>query len=148
MISFIKAVSIATLAGLMQLAACAGPSGPPSEASKPVEASRIAAVRVHADWCPNCRALDPKVEEVSASDSWDGVTFVRIDYTSRDKDAVFNEAEALGLRPAIEGYFADGIKTGMLLLIDIESQTVLDVMTHKESAEDIAERLRDAQASS
>lgn len=138
-------LAAALLAGLLPLTACAQPSGPPSEASRPVEASKVAAVRVHADWCPNCRALDPKVEQVAASENWDGVTFVRIDYTRRDKDAVFAEADALGIGEAIRAQFPKSVKTGLLLIIDIDSQTVVEVLTHKETAETISARLRAAQ---
>lgn len=144
MLQSIGAAGLACLASLVPLGACAAPSGPPSEASRPVEASQIAAVRVHADWCPNCRALDPKVEKVIASDEWDGVTFVRIDYTRRDRAAVFAEADSLGIGEAIRAHFAGGIKTGLLLLVDIDSQAVIDTMTHKETEAAIAARIRGA----
>lgn len=144
MLQSIRAAGLACLASLVPLGACAAPSGPPSEASRPVEASQIAAVRVHADWCPNCRALDPKVEKVIASDEWDGVTFVRIDYTRRDRTAVFAEADSLGIGEAIRAHFAGGINTGLLLLVDIDSQAVIDTMTHKETEAAIAARIRGA----
>jgi len=144
MLQSIRALGITLMASLVPLGACAAPSGPPSEMSRPVEASEIAAVRVHADWCPNCRALDPKVERVIASDSWDGVTFVRIDYTRRDRAAVFAEADSLGIGEAIRAHFAGGIKTGLLLIVDIDSQTVIDTMTHKETEAAITARLRGA----
>lgn len=144
MLQSIRAAGLAFMVSLIPLGACAAPSGPPSEASRPVEASQIAAVRVHADWCPNCRALDPKLERVIASDVWDGVTFVRIDYTRRDRDAVFAEADSLGIGEAIRTHFAGGIKTGLLLLVDIDSQAVVDTMTHRETEAAITARIRQA----
>lgn len=137
--------AIALFASLVPLSACADPNRPAGEASRPVASSEIAAVRVYADWCPNCRALDPKLDAVAASGDWDGVSFVRIDYTKRDKDAVFAEADRLGVGPAIRAHFARGIKTGQLLLVDVESQVIIDVVTHKETEAGISERIRAAQ---
>ena len=134
------------LVSLIPFSACAETNRLAGEASRPVAASEIAAVRVYADWCPNCRALDPKLEAVAASGDWDGVSFVRIDYTKRDKDAVFAEADRLGVGPAIRAHFAGGIKTGQLLLVDVASQDVLGLVTHKETEAGIAERILAAQA--
>ena len=134
------------LVSLIPLSACAETNRPAGEASRPVATSEIAAVRVYADWCPNCRALDPKLNAVAASGDWDGVSFVRLDYTKRDKDAVFAEADRLGVGPAIRAHFAGGIKTGQLLLVDVASQDVLDLVPHKETEAGIAERILAAQA--
>ncbi len=141
-----RALLAATLlAAATPLVAFAEMNRPAGEASRPV-ASEIAAVRIHADWCPNCRALDPKLEAVAAGQNWDGVSFVRIDYTRRDQDAVFAEADRLGVGPAIRAHFAGGIKTGQLLLVDVRRQEVLDLVTHRETEAGIAERIRAALA--
>lgn len=144
----ISAAAAVLFASLVPLSACADPNRPSGEASRPVASSEIAAVRVYADWCPNCRALDPKLDTVAASGDWDGVSFVRIDYTKRDKDAVFAEADRLGVGPAIRAHFAGGIKTGQLLLVDVDSQAVIDLVTHKETEAGISERIRAAQTGS
>ncbi|MFN3500458.1 MAG: hypothetical protein ACK40A_18850, partial [Pannonibacter indicus] len=78
--------------------------------------------------------------------SWEGVTFVRVDYTRRDREAVFAEADGLGIGEAIRNYFPKSIKTGLLLIVDIDTQTVVDVITHKETEAAIADRIRDAQS--
>lgn len=142
------AVAAALFTAMTPLSACADPDRPAGEASRPVASSDIAAVRVYADWCPNCRALDPKLDAVAASGAWDGVSFVRIDYTKRDKKAVFAEADRLGVGEAVRSHFAGGIKTGQLLLVDVDSQTILDTVTHKETEAGIADRIRAAQSGS
>lgn len=144
----LSAAATLLLASLAPLAACADPNRPAGEASRPVASSEVAAVRVYADWCSNCRALDPKVDAVAASGDWDNVSFVRIDYTKRDKDAVFTEADRLGVGPAIRAHFAGGIKTGQLLLVDVQSQAVISLVTHEETEAGISERIRTAQAGS
>lgn len=145
MITSLKTAVLAAGLSLLPLAACAAPTEPPSQVSQPVETSRVAAVRVHADWCPNCKALDPKVAAVQSSGEWEDVSFVRIDYTRRDRDAVYAEADQLGLGDALRDYFAGGIKTGLLLLIDVENQSVIDVLNSKASEDEIAERIMAAQ---
>lgn len=144
--TLLKNLCAAILVGTASLTACAQGQGSSSVASAPVESSRLAAVRVHADWCPNCRALDPKVDAVQQTDAWEGVTFVRIDFTQRDKDAVFAEADALGIGSAVRGYFSSGIKTGLLLLVDIDDQKVVSVIKHKETEAGISDKIRAALA--
>jgi thiol-disulfide isomerase/thioredoxin len=146
MIQSARVFGAAVAVSLLHLTACAGPSGPASEATQPVEGSRVAAVFVHADWCPSCRALDPKLEKVIASDDWQGVTFIRIDFTGRDREAVFSEADKLGIGEAIRSYFSNGIRTGLLLIVDIDHQGVVDVIRHNETEVAIAGRIRDAQS--
>lgn len=145
--SLLAAVAV-LLASIVPLSACADPDRSAGEASRPVAASQVAAIRVYADWCPNCRALDPKLEAVAVSQDWGGVSFVRIDYTNRDKEAVFAEADRLGVGEAVRTQFASGIKTGLLLLVDVESQTVVDLITHKETEAEIVDRIRAAQSRS
>lgn len=144
----ILTAATALLASFLPLSACADPDRPAGEASRPVASSQVAAVRVYADWCPNCRALDPKIDSVAAADDWSGVSFVRIDYTKRDKEAAFAEADRLGVGEAVRTHFANGIKTGLLLLVDVESQAVVDLITHKETETDIADRIRAVQSRS
>jgi thiol-disulfide isomerase/thioredoxin len=146
-----KSILVATaalFASIVPLSACADPGRSGGEASRPVAASQVAAIRVYADWCPNCRALDPKLDAVAASEDWSTVSFVRIDYTDRDKEAAFAEADRLGVGEAVRTHFANGIKTGLLLLVDVESQAVVDLITHKETETEIADRIRAAQSRS
>jgi thiol-disulfide isomerase/thioredoxin len=140
------AAAAVLLASIVPLSACADPDRSAGEASRPVAASQVAAIRVYADWCPNCRALDPKLEAVTGSQDWGGVSFVRIDYTNRDKEAAFSEADRLGVGEAVRTHFANGIKTGLLLLVDVETQTVIDLVTHQETEAEISDRIRAAQA--
>jgi hypothetical protein len=79
---------------------------------------------------------------------WSAVSFVRIDYTNRDKEAAFAEADRLGLGEAVRTQFANGIKTGLFLLVDVESQAVVDLSTDKETKAEIADRIRAAQSRS
>ena len=77
------------------IAACGQASVPASErasVSVPTEDVRVLAVLSYADWCGSCKALDPKVKAVQAANTFDGVEFATIDFTSRDTDAFYADA--------------------------------------------------------
>lgn len=110
------------------LAACSPASVPASEraaVTAPAEDTRILAVMSYADWCGSCKALDPKVKAVQAANTFDGVAFATIDYTSRDADAFFADAETLGVGEAMRTTFSEKIKTGKLYLVDLDSGDVI-----------------------
>ena len=94
--------------------------------SVPAFAADIAAVRIHADWCPNCKALDPKLATVEAAlDDDVTVRFVRLDYTNRDKGALWAAAEKEGLKEVLKEYTGGKIKTGLLLLVNEDTNEVV-----------------------
>jgi len=94
----------------------------------PQEDTRILAVMSYADWCGSCKALDPKVNAVSAAQSFDGVEFATIDFTSRDADAFFSDAETLGVGETMRTLFPEKIKTGRLYLVDLQSGEVISAI--------------------
>ncbi|MEO0465795.1 MAG: thioredoxin family protein [Pseudomonadota bacterium] len=118
--------------GLTALAACGG--APASvderpailaEALAPAEDTRLIAALSHADWCVSCKALDPKVAAVRAANTFDGVQFLALDYTARDTDAFFAMAAEAGIEDTVRTRFADGVKTGFVMLIDRDSGEIL-----------------------
>ena len=111
--------------------ACGQAAVPASErapVTAPTEDVRILAVTSYADWCGSCKALDPKVKAVQATNTFDGVEFATIDYTSRSSEAFFADAETLGVAETMQTVFADGIKTGKLYLIDLDSGDVISTV--------------------
>ncbi|MEO1553343.1 MAG: thioredoxin family protein [Pseudomonadota bacterium] len=110
------------------LTACGQASVPASEraaVTAPAENTRVLAVLSYADWCGSCKALDPKVKAVQASNSFDGVEFAIIDFTPRDADAFFADAETLGVADAMRATFAEKIKTGRLYLVNLDTGDVI-----------------------
>jgi len=105
------------------------------------EATPLAAVLVFAEWCPSCKVLDPKVEAARASIDEEDVSFVLLDYTDRDAEDFFRQADAAGVGESMRGLFADGVKTGQLLLVDVDSQSVLDTITREAGASEIRDRI-------
>mgnify|MGYP001804831829 CR=1 FL=1 len=63
------------------IAACGQAAVPASEraaVTAPAEDTKLLAVMSYADWCGSCKALDPKVKAVQASNTFDGVAFKRV----------------------------------------------------------------------
>jgi len=113
------------------VSACGQVSVPASEraaVTAPAEDARVLAVLSYADWCGSCKALDPKVQAVQEANAFNGVEFAKIDYTSRNADAFFADAETLGIGDTMRATFGDKIKTGRLYLIDLDTGEVISTV--------------------
>jgi len=99
--------------------------------------ARLAAVLSYADWCASCRVLDPKIEEARAETRFEGVRFVTLDYTDRQPDAYFDQADAAEVGAAVRVHFSDRIRTGMLLLIDLDDGQVVGEVRRDASVQDL-----------
>ena len=131
------------------MAACGQAEVPASEraaVTAPAEDTKILAVTSHADWCGSCKALDPKVKAVQAANTFDGGEFAIIDYTSRDTDAFFADAETLGVAAAMRATFPDKIKTGRLYLVILDSGEVVGTVDKSMDEAAITAAITDAAA--
>ena len=131
------------------LAACGQASVPASEraaVTAPAEDVRILAVLSYADWCGSCKALDPKVKAVQAANTFDGVEFATIDYTSRSDEAFFADAETLGIGDTMRATFADKIKTGRLYLASLDTGEVISTVDKSMDEAAIAAAISEASA--
>ena len=131
------------------LTACGQASVPASEravVTAPAEDVRVLAVMSYADWCGSCKALDPKVDAVQQANAFDGVAFAKIDYTSRDADAFYADAETLGIGDTMRATFGDKIKTGRLYLVNLDSGEVISTIDKSMDEVSIAAAIEDAVA--
>lgn len=87
--------------------------------------TKLAAVMVRADWCPTCKVIEPKVLAARADQQLDGVAHIVIDYTERDDRDFYAQADAAGVGRAMRREFSDGIYTGMLYVVDVDSQKIV-----------------------
>ena len=116
-------------------------------ASAPAEdENRLAAVLSYADWCASCQVLDPKLDEVRASGPVEGVRFVTLDYTDRSAGDYFAQADATGVGPVVRAHFEGGVRTGMLLLIDLDDGEIVGDIRRDADVEEIETALRSAAA--
>ena len=91
-------------------------------AAAKVMSANTKAVLIYADWCGSCKVLDPKVKEVQSMGNIPGLEFVTLDYTAKDANAFYVQAEAAGVGEAVKTYLDGTIKTGQLLLIDVDDK--------------------------
>ncbi len=110
------------------------------------EEPRLAAVISYADWCASCRVLEPKVDEARAGARFEGVEFIRLDYTARDAGSYFAQANNTAIADAIRNHFNNRVRTGMLLLVDIDDGTVVGEIRRDASVQDITYQIWSAAA--
>ncbi len=99
------------------------------------EDTRVAAVLIRADWCSSCKIIEPKLTEVKIDGPIDGLQHITMDYTDRDKDAFYAAAEKLGVGDAVRDHLEGDVKTGIILLVDMETKSVVADL-RKELSED------------
>ncbi len=140
---------VLTAAVLALVTACGQvtvPAAERAEVTAPAADTRVLAVMSYADWCGSCKALDPKVKAVQAANTFDGVEFAKIDYTSRSAEAFFADAETLGVADTMRATFGDKIKTGRLYLIDLDTGEVIATVDKSMDEAAIAAIVSDAAA--
>lgn len=149
----IKFLTLAA-SSIIALAACSQAEAPKvnmsdvkGAASKVMNAN-TKAVLIYADWCGSCKVLDPKVKKVQSMGAIPGLEFVTLDYTAKDAEAFYAQADAAGIGAAVKTYFDGTVKTGQLLLIDVDDQKVLSKVTKTFQPEQILTAIKEAVAAS
>lgn len=106
--------------------------------------TKTKAVLIYADWCGSCKVLDPKIKKVQSMGPMPGLEFITLDYTAKDADAFYAQAEASGVGSAVKTYLNGTIKTGQLLLVDVDDQKVVGKVTKTLEPKEIITALKDA----
>ena len=132
-------------ASVIALTACQNSTNAPSasnnEASKIVASATettVKAALVFAEWCGGCKILDPKIEAIKAANTYPGVEFITLDYTDKNADNFYAQAESHGIKGTMEAALDGTIKTGRLYLIDSKTNKLVKALSYKMSDEDIA----------
>lgn len=110
--------------------------------------TKTKAVLVYADWCSSCKILDPKIKAVQAMGAMPGVEFVTLDYTDKNADNFYAQAAAAGVEKAVRTELDGTIKTGWLLLVDVDDARVVSKVTKADDTAQIATKIKDALAAS
>lgn len=116
-----------------------------STESRVLEGARspeLVLVKFHADWCPNCRRLNPVWDEVQKANAESDVLFVKLDRTDNASklQAEYHSAE-LGIG---QHWPAFGNRTGLIVLFDAESGRVVREFSAADSASTITAAIEDA----
>ena len=132
------------LLAITLIGACTPPSPskladrPDFTIEQPAESTRLLAVTSFADWCGSCKALDPKIQAVKASNSFEGVEFFTIDYTPKNTEDFYKSAAILGVDETFRAIFDGKVKTGRLYLIDRASGEIRREITQDMTVAEIA----------
>ena len=141
---FLAALSLATLAACGPSVAAPGSLADVKEITAPAEDTQLLAVLSYASWCGACKALDPKVEAVRASQAFPGVEFFALDYSARDREAYFADAETLGIAQTMREIFPEKVKTGQLYLVDRSSGDIVGTVSQSMTEADITAAIQAA----
>ncbi len=132
------------------ITACSQAESPNTQSSKAVNTieTKTKAVLIYADWCGSCKTLDPKINEVKSKETIPGLEYVTLDFTDKKAENFYKQAEAAGVREAVETYLAGKIKTGQLVLVDMDDQKVLGKVTKTFEHSEIITALTEAVSAS
>jgi thiol-disulfide isomerase/thioredoxin len=139
-----------SLTAVLALAACSQAETPkaemPAAKTTAVQVMNIKtkAVLIYADWCGSCKALDPKIKKARAMGPVPGLDFVTLDYTAKDAKAFYAQADAAGVGEAVRAHMDGKIKTGELLLIDLDDKKIVGTVTQALEPAEIITALKDA----
>lgn len=105
------------------------------------EQPQIIVAKFDAEWCTNCRAMDPAYHEFKDAFESDDVVFVKFDRTNEQANSASAEkASELGIRSIFDAY----PNTGFALIIDGHSKKVLQRLTKADSYSDMVKKLSQA----
>ncbi len=113
-------------------------------AYKPVSSAAqeqpVLAAMFYSNWCGACQILDPKIEAVKPAFEGHAVDFIKFDFSY-----AMVRGKAIAALAAEKGvphiYAKNKGRTGFMLLIDPATETVLDIITLRDSKDDIAAKI-------
>lgn len=100
----------------------------------------IIVAKVHADWCASCQVVEPHFQGLRQKFLGEPVLFLVFDRT--DEGAIANSAK-LAKALNLDEVFAEHTKTGELLVIDTETEDVIEIFTKEDSRDAMGSFLRE-----
>lgn len=116
------------------------------EVTAPTEDTKLIAVLSYASWCGSCKALDPRVAAVQSANLFEGVAFAKLDYTDRNADTFYEDAETLGIVDTMRAEFDGKIKTGRMYLINRSTGEIISTVDKSMEEAEIAAAISQAAA--
>ncbi len=119
----------------------AGSASKPSGSHASAEVPKIIALQFYADWCPGCKALQPKLDEAMMNAADQPCLFVKLDMTEKDSHQSEYMIAALGYGNLWE---ENAGKTGFVLLVNTSTEEVVGTITSGQSIKEINATLNKA----
>lgn len=134
----IRSMVLIALLATSPAAWLAARAAPLDEAASVSEsAAEVVAVRIHADWCGRCKALDAKLETSKAATGALPIRHLRLDYTRKDDAALTAALKAEGLHEAVLLAMGGKYVTGQLILIDAATGSLITSLTSDATEADL-----------
>ncbi len=106
------------------------------------ESRQVEGILFYADWCSACKKLAPKLEALNQPGQTPTLVITRVDLTNATRrQASLQAMQARGLGAIVQRY---AHATGYMLLVDRDSQTVLDRVLSYHSPAQIRAKLERA----
>lgn len=107
-----------------------------------VDATRVLAVMFHADWCPTCKIIEPRLRNIEREFAGQPILFTRFDLTD---DFTIEQSARYAALLGLETYLEQSSgRTGYMLLLDRETKKVLGEVRVKMSDDEIRAALTNA----
>lgn len=128
----VLAILTFTIAGIALAQSDSRPSGTPKPAAAAAQSPELIALSFYADWCPGCKALAPKVEQVMNDSASQTCLFVKLDQTDKNSHQAEYMLAALRLGNLWKEHAG---KTGYVLLVNPRTNKVVAQLTADQDVE-------------
>jgi len=115
-----------------------GSDSKPSGTHAAAEAPKVIALQFYADWCPGCKALQPKLDEAMKDAAGQPCLTVKLDQTNKDSHQAEYMLAALGYADLWKD---NAGKTGYVLLVDTKTKKVVATIDSKQEVKQIKSTL-------
>jgi hypothetical protein len=136
----------------LMLAACSNAADTADAGTNPVIQVADAPIATETDHSnmgtPDMAEMETKVKAVQAMGTMPGLEYVTLDYTDKNPNDFYAQAAAAGVEDAVRAELDGTIKTGWLLLIDVDDARVVSKVTKEDDTSEIAAKLTAALAAS
>lgn len=139
----LQCVAVSTLllaaVGFASSQSGSSPSGTPKP--KAAEAPSVMAVSFYASWCPGCKQLAPKVQEIVKAAAKEPCLFVTLDQSDKESRQAEYLLASLGMGELWKEHAG---KTGYVLLVDTKSKKIAGTISADQSVDQMKETLSKA----